>query len=37
MGACDSMLCDFEHDYMATLKELYTLHEKWQWDVLDGM
>jgi hypothetical protein len=36
MGACDSMLCGFEHDWMATPKTLCTLHEQGKWDVLDG-
>jgi hypothetical protein len=35
MGACDSMLCRFEHEWLATLKELCTLHGKGHWDVLD--
>jgi hypothetical protein len=28
MGACDSMLCGFKHEWMATPKALCTLHEK---------
>jgi hypothetical protein len=28
MGACDSMLCGFKHEWLATLKALGTLHEK---------
>jgi hypothetical protein len=37
MGACDSMLCGFEHEWLVAPKALCTLHEKGKWDVLDGM
>jgi hypothetical protein len=37
MGACDSMLCGFKHEWLDAPKEICTFHEKGKWDVLDWM
>jgi hypothetical protein len=36
MGSCESMLCGFEHEWSVASKAVFTLHEKGQWNVLDG-